>query len=350
MSKKIKYVSITVVILIAIAAILVHNRAEIKTTEKVVKLSEYPVNVDTVRARFFTDHLNLVGTIHANNDVPIVSEAQGKVTKVYTEVGDYEKAGSTLIQLEDQLELSAYQTAQVNYEKAKKDYKRYQSLYKSGSATDFQLENAKLAEQSAEAQYIAAKKHFDDTKITTPISGIVVSRPVNIGDYVTNREKVAEVVDISLLKVMLDVSEQNVFDLKVGDKVEVTTGVYPGVTFIGKIKTISDKGNAAHTYPVEVILRNSKEHPLKAGMFANVIFNSSPKHKSIAIPRVALLGSVRDAQVYVDNNGVAKLRNLVIGNSSNDYLEVLSGLKSGDVVIVNGQNNLKDNYKVKVVE
>ncbi len=350
MRKKIKYISIVVAFFIIIAAILVHNRAEIKTTEKVIKLSEYPVNVDTVRSRFFVNHLNLVGTINANNDVPIVSEQDGKVTKVYAEIGNYEKAGSTLIQLEDELELAAYQTAKVNYDKTSKDYTRYNSLYKSGSVTDAQLENAKLAEQSAEAQYIAAKKNYDDTKITTPISGIVVSRPVNIGDYINKREVVAEVVDISLLKVLLNVSEQNVFALKVGDKVNVTTSVYPGVTFPGKIKTISDKGNAAHTYPVEVILSNSKQHPLKAGMFANVVFNSQPKNKSLAIPREALLGSVKDAKVYVDENNVAKIRNLVIGNSSNNFLEVLSGLKPGDIVIVNGQNNLKENYKVKVTE
>ncbi len=350
MSKKIKYVSLFIIILMVITAILLHNRAEIKRAENIVKISAYPVNVDTVGARFFTNHLNLVGTVYANNDVPVVSEAQGKVTSVSAEVGDYKKAGAALIQLEDAIELSAYKTAEVNYQKAQKDYERYQSLYKQKSVTDAQLENAKLAQQSAEAQYIAAKKHFEDTKITTPISGVVVSRPVNIGDYVTNRTVVAEVVDISWLKVRLNVSEQNVFALKVGDKVEVTTDVYPGVTFDGKIKTISDKGDAAHNYPVEVELKNSNKHPLKAGMFAHVIFNSTEKIKSLAISREALLGSVKDAQVYVVENNTAKLRNLVIGNSSNNYLEVLSGLKEGDVVIINGQNNLKENYKVKVIQ
>ncbi len=349
MAKKIKYSIILIAAFVLIVAILLHNRSKIRAAENVDKVDSYPVNVDTVKLSYINDHLNLVGTIQANNDVPIVSEAQGKVIGVFAQVGDYKKAGSTLIQLEDDLEKAAYKTAEVNYNKAQKDFERYQVLYKEKSATDSQLETAKLALQSAEAQYISSKKAYEDTKIVTPISGIVTSRNVDIGNYVPSHSTVAEVVDIATLKAMINVSEQDVFNLKVGDKVQITTDVYPGVTFEGRIKTISDKGDAAHNYPVEVDLPNSKEHPLKAGMFGHIIFNSVSKTKSLVIPRDALLGSVKDAQVYVVENGVVNLRNLVIGNSSNNYLEVLSGLNDGDVVVVNGQNNLKENFKVKIV-
>ncbi len=349
MSSKIKYTLIIIVSFAVIVIVLLHNRAKIKAAENVVKLTSYPVNVDTVGYQYLTNKLNLVGTIQASNDVPIVAEAQGKVTRVLAEVGDYKTAGSTLIQLEDDLELAAFKTAQVNYQKAQKDLQRYQSLYNEKSATDAQLENAKLAYQSAEAQFIVAKKNYDNTKITTPISGIVTARSVNLGNYVNNKSVVAEVVDIANLKVMINVSEQDVFNLKTGENVQVETDVYPGVTFEGRIKTISDKGDQVHTYPVEVDLHNSKDHPLKAGMFAHVIFNSISKSKSLIIPRDALLGSVKNAQIFLVKNGVVKLKDLVLGNSSNNNLEVLSGLNPGDVVVVNGQNNLKDNYKVKVV-
>ncbi len=350
MAKKIKYSVLVIVGFVLVVGILLHNRSKIKAAENVETVDAYPVNVDTVSIKHLIDHLNLVGTIQANNDVPIVSEAQGKVIKVLAQVGDFKKAGSTLIQIEDDLELAAFKTAEVNYHKAQKDLERYQALYQEKSATDSQLETAKLALQSAEAQYIGSKKAYEDTKIVTPISGIVTSRNVDLGNYVPNHTTVAEVVDIATLKTMINVSEQDVFNLKAGDKVQLTTDVYPGVIFEGRIKTISDKGDAAHTYPVEVDLSNSKEHPLKAGMFTHVIFNPVSNTKSLVISRDALLGSVKDAQVYVVENGAAKLRNLVIGNSSNNYLEVLSGLKEGDVVVVNGQNNLKENFKIKIVK
>jgi RND family efflux transporter MFP subunit len=160
---------------------------------------------------------------------------------------------------------------------------------------------------------------------------------------------VADVVDISKLKFDVNVAENDVFRMKVGDKVEVTTEVYPGVVFEGKIATISDKGDEAHTYPVEVDLYNSRQHPLKAGMFGTVIFASSTKGESLIIPREALIGSVKDPKVFVVNNNTAKLVNLVIGRTYDNYLEVMSGLKEGQTIVVNGQNNLEENSKVKII-
>lgn len=349
MNKGLKYTVITIIAFVVIVAVLMHNKSQINAAENVEKIDAYPVNVDTVSALHLTNHLNLVGTIQANNDVPIVSEALGKVVKVYAQVGDFKKSGSTLLQLEDDVELAAFKMAEVNYTKAQKDYERYQALFAEKSVTDSQIETAKLALQTAEAQYVNSKKAYEDTKIVTPISGIVTSRNVDLGDYIQKNNIVAEVVDIATLKAMINVSEQDVFNLKVGDKVQITTDVYPGVSFDGRIKTIGSKGDAAHTYPVEVSLANSSQHPLKAGMFAHMIFSPIATSKSLVIPRDALLGSVKDAQVYVVDNGVAKLRNVVIGNSSNSTLEVRSGLQEGDIVIVNGQNNLKENYKVKII-
>jgi multidrug efflux pump subunit AcrA (membrane-fusion protein) len=318
MSKNLKYFAIAVIAFIVIIVILLHNKSHIKAAEYVEKIDAYPVNVYTVGSKHITDHLNLVGTIQANNDVPIVSEALGKVIKVSAQVGDFKKGGSTLIQLDDEVEFAAFKTSEVNYLNAQKDYERYQALSVEKSVTDSQLETAKLALQSAEAQYVTSKKAYEDTKIVTPISGIVTSRNVDLGDYIQKNNTVAEVVDIATLKE-------------------------------GKIKTIGSKGDAAHTYPVEVDLSNSKEHPLKAGMFAHILFSPASNSISLIIPRDALLGSIKDAQVYVIQGSVAKLRNLVIGTSSNNTLEVLSGLQEGDIVVINGQNNLKENYKVKII-
>ena len=348
--KKLKYIVITIFVVVGIIAILLHNRQQIRAAENVEKIDVYPVIVDTVGTKYLSSKIDLIGTIEANNDVPIVAEVPGKVTKVLAEVGDYKKAGETLIQIDDVLQEATFKTAEVNYHKAQKDYERYQSLYQEKSATDSQLEGAKLALQSAEAQYVTTKRAYEDTKIKTPISGVVTARNVDIGNYVQNHSVVAEVIDIATLKVKINVAEQDVFNLKVGDKVQIKTDVYPGVNFEGKIKTISDKGDAAHTYPVEVDMLNSKSHPLKAGMFAHVIFKTESNKEEIIIPRDALLGSVKDAQVFVAEDGKAVLRNPVIGKTSNNDLEVLSGLKKGDLVIVSGQNNLKPDYKVKIIK
>jgi RND family efflux transporter MFP subunit len=348
--KRLKYFIITFIIAGGILAMLLNNKAKMEAKSENIKIDAYPVTVMPVSRSKAERSLELVGTITANNDVAVVSEAAGRVTKVYADVGDYKTAGSPLFQLDDEIKLAAFKTAEVNYQKSKKDYERYQALLSSKSITDAQLESAKLAYQTAEDQYIIAKREYNDTKITTPISGVVTSRMVDVGNYVNKTMVVANVVDISKLKVKLNVAESDVFKLKVGDKVQISTDVYPGISFTGKIETVSDKGDEAHTYPVEIIFSNSKEYPLKAGMFGKVTFNSISKGEKLLIPRDALIGSIKDPQVFVVENGLAKLRNIIVGSSYNNDLEILSGLKEGEKVVVNGQNNLADNFKVMIVQ
>src|ERR1035437_2960179 len=263
--KRIKIIGVIVVVIGIIIGMLLHNKSLMAAKSKNEKIEAYPVTVDEIGYQNVTNNLELVGTITANNDVAIVSEAQGRVVKVMTQVGDFKPAGSVLFLLDDELKLEAYKTAEVNYLKAKKDFDRYDALYKNKSVTDAQYDQSKIAAQAAESQYVLAKREDNDTKVTTPISGIVTARIVDQGNFVTKNTVVANVVDISKLKVKLNVAEKDAFRLKPGDNVEVRTDVYQGYVFNGKISFISSKGDEAHTYPVEITLLNSKDHQLKAG-------------------------------------------------------------------------------------
>jgi RND family efflux transporter MFP subunit len=344
--KRIKLFVLLVVILSIVVGMLMHNKSLMAAKSTNEKIDAYPVTVTFAEYKKVTNNLELVGTITANNDVAIVSEAQGRVVKVFAQVGDYKSAGSVLFQLDDELKLEAYRTAEVNYNKAKKDYDRYEALYNDKSVTDAQYEQAKLASQVSESQYVLAKREYNDTKITTPISGIVSARIVDIGNYVNKASVVANVVDISKLKVKLNVAEKDAFKLKTGDCVDVTTDVYPGIIFNGKISSISSKADESHTYPVEILLANTKDHPLKSGMFGRISFSSIKNNELLVMPREALVGSIRDAKVFVVENSIAKMKNVLIGNAYENWLEIKGGLNAGDKIVVNGQNNLQDNDKV----
>lgn len=348
--KKAKYISVFVVILITIVSVLLYNKSKIQAKSKGAFKDVYYVSVDKVSYKDMDGVINLVGTVNANNDVNIVSETQGKVTAVYCKVGDYKPAGSVLFQIDDELKGAALETAQANYEKAKKDYDRYQQLQSQQTASDAQLDAAKMAFVNAEAQYTIAKRQYNDTKIKTPISGLVTSRTVELGTMVQSNNVVANVVDLSKLKVKINVSEKDVVKLKTGDRVEVTTSVYPGVTYNGTIETISSKADDAHSYPVEVAVLNTKLNPLKAGMFASVNLNTSSKRNALSIPRESLVGSVKNPQVYVVEDGTAKLKDVVLGEEFGTRIEVLKGLNEGETIIINGQNNIKDNARVEVLE
>jgi RND family efflux transporter MFP subunit len=348
--KALKWILTVGTILGVAITILLNNKA--RSDEKARRSQEVEkaisVSVAKVSKGTLEQDLSLVGTITANNDVAIISETDGRVTSVAAKVGDYKQAGSVLVQVDDELKLASFKSAEVAYEKARKDYERYQSLMKDGAISDNQLEQARQAFQAAEAQYIVARRQYQDTKIKTPISGVVTARNVDVGAYLGKGALVANVVDISRLKVKVNVAEQDVFKLKVGDEVEVRTDVYPGVVFKGKIETMSAKGDEAHTYPVEILIPNSKENPLKAGMFGQVSFTTIGKRETLLIPREALVGSVKNPKVFVAEGETARLRDIVVGREAGRSLEVLDGLKEGEFVITNGQNNLKDGYSVSV--
>ncbi len=330
--------------------ILLNNKAQSDEKARRSQAVEKAVTVAIAKVSKgnLAQDLTLVGTITASNDVAIISETDGRVTSVAAKVGDYKQAGSVLVQVDDELKLASFKSAEVAYEKAKKDYERYQALMKDGAISDNQLEQARQAFQAAEAQYIVARRQYQDTKIKTPISGVVTARNVDVGAYLSKGALVGNVVDISRLKVKVNVAEQDVFKLKAGDEVEVRTDVYPNAVFKGKIETISAKGDEAHTYPVEIYIPNSKENPLKAGMFGRISFTTIGSRETLLIPREALVGSVKNPKVFVAEGETARLRDIVVGREAGVSLEVLDGLKEGEFVITNGQNNLKDGYSISV--
>jgi RND family efflux transporter MFP subunit len=313
----------------------------------------YYVSVQNVAKKNLSSNLSITGTINANNDVNVLSETSGRVTAVFAKVGDYKQAGSVLVQVDDELKKAAFISAEANWNKAKNDLERFQKLFQEKSVSDTQLEQVKVGAAMAETQYIVAKRQLEDTKVKTPISGYVTMRNVDVGTMLQGSPQptlVANVVDISRLKVKLNVSETDAFILKTGDAVKVTTDVYSGVSFAGRIESVSNKSDEAHTYPVEVSVANQSSHPLKAGMFARVEFTGLRDRDAIVIPRESLVGSVKNPQVFVVENGIAKLRNISVGTQAGTAVQIIGGLTEGEQIIVNGQNNIVDNTKVEILK
>ncbi len=312
--------------------------------------SDLPVQVNPAARRRLETRLSRTGTIQADNDVVVVSETSGRVLRVLADVGDRRSAGSILVKVDDELKLASFQAAEVGYEKSKRDLARFETLIAQKSATDTEFEGARLAAKAAEAQYRAARRQYQDTEIKSPISGVVAARYINVGSTVAPGTPIAEVVDISKLKVILGIPEREAFSLKAGDPVTVSLDVYPGASFPGTIRNIGAKADDAHNFPVEVSLANPADTPFRAGLFARVDFTTLMSRETLAIPREALIGSIRDARVYVVEGAVARLRKLTLGDEAGDFIEVREGLAEGENVVVNGQNNLQDGAVVVVVK
>jgi RND family efflux transporter MFP subunit len=351
MNTKTRLILISGIVVVILIALIVRSKIELNATSKGSAISTSPaVSVYTVMRKAIDNRFSLVGTLNGFNDVVVLSETQGRVVKVNAEVGQYKEAGSVLVEVDSETREAAYKAAEVNYEKSKKDLERYESLYKDHSVSDTQIEQARWAFQTSEAQYISARRALSDTKITTPISGIVTARYVNVGTMTVGAPQatqIANIVDISRLKAKVQVAEKDVFRLHVGDPVEVTTDVFSGTSFTGKIYTISSKADEGHTYAVEVLLSNPKQ-VLKAGMFVHLTFTPNEENSALIIPREAIVGSVQSAQVYVVNNNIATLRSVLAGKEMGTNVEILQGLQEGESVVVDGENNLSNNIQVVV--
>ena len=346
--KKIKWIIGASLIVVAVAVLLWRNQAR-NAARMAQRINVVPaVSLIAVHRGQIDENLSLVGTVLANRDVLVVSETVGRVTAVHVDVGAVVQAGTVLVTVDDELKLAAFRTAEVNFEKAGKDLQRYEALYKTNAVTDAELEGARLAYKAAEAQFIAARRQYQDTRITSPIAGVVSSRLVDKGGMVQPGMPIAEVVDISTLKVALNVAEADVFKLRINGAVSVETDIYPGIRFAGAIRTISAKADDGHTYRVETALANSAAHPLKAGMFSRVTFPSISRRDALKIPRECLIGSRREPQVFVVTDNIAHLRSITVGAEVGLEVEVLGGLREGERVVRSGQNNINDGSVVIV--
>ena len=351
MSTRNRLLLIGIVVVVILVALIARNKAALnsETSGESIETAT-SVSVVPVQKEALSEKISAVGTLNAINDVVVLSETQGRILKVDCEVGDYKTAGSVLVEVDSELKEAAFKMAEVTYERAKKDLQRYETLSTEHSVSDAQIEQARWSYQSAEAQYITARRQLTDTKITTPISGIVTARYVNQGTMVMGAPQatqIANVVDISKLKAKIFVAEKDVFRIHTGDTAEVTTDVYPQTTFFGTVFTIGSKGDEGHTYPVEVLLTNSNRQ-LRAGMFVTITVRPNSNGAVTVIPREAIVGSIQDAKVFVVKDKIAKLRSVVAGREIGTNVEITSGLEVGETVVTDGLNNLSDNAQVIV--
>jgi membrane fusion protein, multidrug efflux system len=346
---------VTILIVIGVVGIvafrLVSNKKEIDSRKVVKDNSDFKVsvNIAEVTGRANEKNLRLVGTVNADQVIDIKSEVQGKVTGIFFELGDFVTKGKVIARIDDRIRQLGVANAEQSLADARQNFERYKNLYEGGGATKAQFDQHRLALENAQNRLEQARKELSSAAITAPFSGYITAKSIEDGSFANIGSPVATLIDISQLKVQISVSERDVYALKVGDKVDITSNVYPGVNYQGKIKFIGYQGDQSHNYPVEVAITNRKESPLKAGTYVDVAFNRKSQATSLQIPREALVGSIKDAKVYVVEGDVAKLKKVTLGTDNGNYVEVLGGLSAGEKVVTSGQINLSDNAKVTVL-
>ncbi|MDF1675099.1 MAG: efflux RND transporter periplasmic adaptor subunit [Vicingaceae bacterium] len=351
-SKNIIVVTVSIVLFITIiVVVLKHNKKVNQEKIDVVSQPVGDVNVEAnkVIAKQITINYDANGVFLANQQLDFSSEISGRIVGVLVDEGDFVNKGQVIASIKSDKLSVELQNAQDVYDKALKDKERFENSFKNGGVTQQQLDQSTLAVENADAQLEQAKIKYNDTQIKAPITGYVNKRYIELGTYASPGTPLFELVDISKLKLKVTVNESLVTNVKVGDTVKVTASIFPDKEFMGKVSFVAYKADQSLNFPIEVEVENDNTLNLKAGMYGSVEFNYQDGDSKLIIPRTAFVGSVNNNEVFVVENGVAKMKDVVAGRILGKEVEVLKGLKENDVVVTSGQINLTDGTKVTVL-
>ncbi|MDF2454499.1 MAG: rane fusion protein [Cytophagaceae bacterium] len=352
MKKNIIIIAGLVVIILAITLTLANNKKKINASKEVVDRSEVPVYVSTfnVEQLPLQGALNVPAVLSANEEASISAGTSGKIVYLNIELGSKVSKGQVLGVVDVKQKELNLKSTELNVEKLEKDYERDKVLLQGNAATESAVTKTKYDYETNKIQADVIKQQIKDGNIVSPINGIITEKKLVAGEYVNTGAKVASVVDISKLKAVVFVSESDVFKLKEGDPVNVSTEVFPGTVFKGKISFISPKGDDNHNYRVEIAVANNNSIRLKAGIYVIAEFNVGETSTALQIPKRALVEGVKNPYVFIASGNKSLKRKISIGREVGENVVVLSGLNPGEQVITDGQINLIDGSKIETAK
>jgi len=346
---------VLIMLALSIGLKLAANKKKLDSAKQSIDRSAFaiPVNTITTTQAAVEGTFSVPGTLEPHDHAKVMVQSQGKLASLTVDLGSRVTKGQVLGNLElaqKQLELAS---AELQLEKLRKDDQRYRELVAGKAATESNYDDVHFNFENQKVKVDQIRQQIRDAQVISPVAGTVVAKNVEVGEYVTANTAVVEVVDVSRLRAKVYVSESDAYRVKEGDAVTITSDVFPGETFQGKVTFVSPRGDASHNYLVEVAVQNEKSHPLKSGTFINARFDTGVVGDMLTIPKNALGEGMKDAYVYVvrgDTNGTrVTRRSLTLGREVGERVEVVKGLVPDEIVVVSGQLNLAEGSLVKVI-
>ncbi|MFV0605433.1 MAG: efflux RND transporter periplasmic adaptor subunit [Niabella sp.] len=352
MKKIVVPIAITLAVLAGIIFVLNKNKASNAAQTALVAQKNTGVAVRAAIADYkdLTSEYTTNGLFTANREVMISSEVSGRVVRVFVDEGSVVSAGQTLAVVEGDKQNVSLSNARAVYNNAQAEVARFENAYATGGVTKQQLDQVKLQLENAKNSLRSAQISASDVNIRASFSGIINKRNVEPGLYVSPGQGLFEIVNISTLKLKVNVDEKMIGSVKSGQQVLVKSSVLPDQQWIGIVSFIAPKADGSLNFPVELTIKNNGKNDLKAGMYGTAIFGSEQSVSAFVVPRTAFLGNVSSNQVFVVKGGEALLTEVVSGTNFGDYVEIISGIQTGDTVVTTGQINLAHQTPVQIIQ
>ena len=283
------------------------------------------VRIETVSAQDVEQISEFTATVEANISNNIAPQNPVRIEKLFAEVGDHVKAGQLLVKMD---ETNLKQT-KIQLDNQELEFKRIDELYKVSRATYKNLQ--------------------ENTQLLSPITGIVTARNYDSGDMYSGGSPIFTVEQIRPVKLLINVSESLFTKVKKGKDVDIRLDVYGDEVFKGKVSLVYPTIDPnTRTFPVEIKIDNNDER-VRPGMFARVTIGFGTQNHVVA-PDLAIVkqSGAGDRYIYVYKDGKVYYEKVELGRRMGNKYEVISGVNSGDQVVISGQSRLNNGMEVEI--
>lgn len=315
--------------------------------------------------------LTAIGTLIAPNDVTLMAEQGGQITGVYFKSGDLVQAGQVLFSIDNITQKAEVAQKKADYENTKAEYQRYVSLSKTpGMVSRETLDQNKANYLAAEGALEEAQKALAQTEVKAPFTGIVAApQPVrgqtdmngnslsNItqiapGSYVTVGTSLLEIVDQKDLLLQYTLPQEDLPLVKSGQTVLASTNAFKGQIFTGTVNYISPSLNTiTRTLTLRALMDKTKQPgDLSPGMMMKVSQIIDQNHQALVIPAISLMTDLEGYHVYGLKDSKVLAIPVMVGTRYGENIEILKGLKEGDLIISGGMQKVHEGQLVQVAE
>ncbi len=293
----------------------------------------------------------LPATVRADSEVTLYAKATGFLKTLTKDRGDKVKAGELIAVLEIPEMLSEIAHARASFALEETTLKRLESIRKveKSAVTDQDLDLSRAKRDMAEATLKRLETLRGYTEIRAPFDGSVTERFVDPGAFI-QQSKILSIVDISKVRILLDVPEGEVRFSPVGTQAEVRLDALPGKSVRGKIsRSAGSLDPVMRTMRVEIDLPND-DSIIFPGMFARVELGVERHPNVLVIPSKAIALSQDKSFVFVNFGGKAKRITVTLGTHDGDWYEARSGLTGEESLLVPDGRALTDGMAIQVAE
>jgi HlyD family secretion protein len=337
-----------------------------------------PMTVEVARVvrTSIADEILVVGNLIGDATVSVVPRAAGRLQDIYVRLGDRVSRGQRLAKIEDyeiveqvkqaeaaqEVSLATVRQREADLKLALTSAERSRSLFERQLLPKQTLDDNEARYQAAIAQLDLARAqtaqskarldelriNLSNTTITSPVNGFIARRAVDPGAYVSQQSPIADLVDISTVRLVANVVEKDLKQMQAGDATRVEVDAFPGEMFKGRIARVSPVLDpATRTAPIEIEIPNS-DFRLKPGMYARVGITTSVKKDALVVPVNAVVDLGGRRGVFQPQGDSAIFHAVQVGSEERNLVEILGGVTENELVITTGAGALRDGDRVVV--